>query len=249
MFEPAKHAFGHWMARYFQGLVDTTQPLKEYVTRPVEKAIAWAPGRMIDAAEDMLAAFIRADQRHESNQRPYQPPKLPAIICALARDHTPAGHDFTRPISDPLDICITGDPLSRHFKIRTHTAALRFQVVFFAHDEPSCRSLAAQFIMFCQSNRRYQAVYEFGPFGLEFPCQLESTDLSASSIPSEAKNLTILTVDLTIHCTAPLVQGPKLPPHDNTEPPFGYPVVQVINIDSGVHKRDPLATYTIGQYP
>ena len=61
MLQPVKIALGQFMGRYFSTIVPSTKPLEGFVTRPLAKAIAWAPARMIDAAEEMLSLWLRSD--------------------------------------------------------------------------------------------------------------------------------------------------------------------------------------------
>jgi len=72
MLQPVKIAFGEYLGRYFASLAATTQPLKSYVTRPLLKAISWAPARMVDAADDMLALCMRTDL----DDAPTTPPRF-----------------------------------------------------------------------------------------------------------------------------------------------------------------------------
>ncbi|NCC41620.1 MAG: hypothetical protein EOM21_19815, partial [Gammaproteobacteria bacterium] len=76
MYQPVKSAFGQSLGRFFASVVPTTPYLDEYVKRPLSRAILWAPARMVDLAEEMLAAW----QRDESRGTPTSPYTMPIIL-------------------------------------------------------------------------------------------------------------------------------------------------------------------------
>lgn len=236
MLQPVKIALGQFLGRYFTSIVPTTKPLEGYVARPLAKAIAWAPARMIDAAEEMLSLWLRSDLENA----PTTPPELPAIIVAVAKDYTPTGRDYTRQVADRQMVMIPGDEKERLFGLRAVAGDVRTQLVVFATDEPSAHSLAAQFLLFLDEapNRRFEAVYRFADLETAWPVQIETPDAPAMSIPSEAKNLTILAIDLTLRAEIPLFDAPKDgQPNDGkgtpgTSDPAGYPLVQIVSVES-----------------
>lgn len=237
MLQPIKAAFGRFMGRYHAALVPTTKPLESYVTRELGKAIAWAPARMIDAAEDMLSLWMRSD----IHDAPTQPPDMPAIVVAMAKDYTPTGRDFTRQVADREMVTIPTDPKGRMFGLRTAAGDIRAQIVIFATDEPTARSLASQFLLFLDAtpNRRFLARYRFAGQNMDWPVQVETPDAPAMNIQTEAKNLTVLAIDITLRAEMPLFDAPKHGEANdgkgtpgNVEDPAGYPVVQEIGVVS-----------------
>jgi len=236
MLQPVKIAFGEFLGRYFASLVATTKPLQSYVTRPLSKAIAWAPSRMVDAADDMLALYMRTDM----DGAPTTPPDLPVIIAAMAKDYTPTGRDYTRQISDRQMVILPDDPKERLFGLRAVAGDVRVQLAVFATDEPSAHALAAQFLLFVDEtpSRRFEAEYHFAGIKTAWPVQIESPENPAMSIQTDAKNLTILAIDLTLHASIPLFDAPKVgEPNDGkgnpgTDDPTGYPLVQTIDAQS-----------------
>lgn len=237
MLQPLKEAFGRFMGRYYATLVPTTKPLQEFVARGVAKSIAWAPARMTDAAEDMLSLWMRSDI-HNS---PTRPPDMPAILVAMAKDYTPTGRDYTRQVADREMVVIPTDPKGRIFGLRAVAGDIRAQVVIFATDEPTAHSLAAQFGLFLDAtpSRRFTARYAFAGQQMDWPVQVDLPDSPAMSIPTEAKNLTVLAIDITLRAEVPLFDAPKDgevndgkgTPGDAADP-AGYPAVQGINITS-----------------
>jgi len=65
--------------------------------------------------------------------------------------------------------------------------------------------------------------------------QVENPEVMGISAPTEAKNITILAVDVTLHCQAPLFHFPKEgEPNDGKgtdffADPSGYPVVKRVD--------------------
>lgn len=239
MIEPIKEALGRFMVRYYDSLVPTTKPLDAFVRRGAAKSIAWAPGRMVDSAEEMLRLWLRSDVKAAGTT---QPPDLPVIMVAVAKDYIPSGREYTRQIADANDVVIEQDPKERVFALRTAAGDIRTQVVFFATDEPSARSLAAQFLLFLDAtpNRRFESFYPFAGQVTDWPIQIEAPDVPAQSIESEAKNLTILAVDLTLKATIPFFSAPRAgEPNDGkgepgTDDPAGFPRVARVTIKSAI---------------
>ena len=125
-------------------------------------------------------------------------------------------------------------------------------------DEPSARSLAAQFILHLDTTegRRFKAPFVFAGQTLDWPVVIETPDVQAIAVPSEAKNLTMLAIDLTLRASVPLIDAPK--PGDandgqgvpGTDDPAGYPLVRMI---SGIEFSDPgyadgsdIGTWSVG---
>ncbi len=239
MFEPVKLGFSGFMARFYAGVVPTTEPLQEFVARGLTRSCAWVPGRMVDAAEEMLSLYARDDL----SPGPTKPPPLPVIFVGMAKDYAPIGRDFTRPVADRVEVMVPGDDKDRLFGIRTVTGEIRTQVVVVAHDEPSARSLASQFLLFLEGteNRRFAATYRFAGKDHKWPVQIESTDVPAINVQTDNKNLTLLALDLTLKATLPLMDAPGAgDPNDDkgtvddATDPSGYPVV--VSID-GFHNE------------
>lgn len=234
MFEPVKVGFSQFLTGYYNNVVPTTKPLIEYITRGVGKSINWAPSRMVDSAIDVLDSW----QRNDTDSSPTQPAKLPVIIVAMAKDYTPTGRDFTRQITENFRGILDGDTKERYFGIKTIAGDIRTQLFFIAADEPTAKSLAAQFCLFLDhpGNRRFDSNFTFAGIDNFYPTQIEAPDMPVSNIQNDTKNITILAVDLTLKCTIPLFDAPKVgEPNDGkgvpgTNDPAGYPLVTHLNL-------------------
>ncbi|MNO45298.1 hypothetical protein D3C76_355620 [compost metagenome] len=233
MFEPVKVGLGEFLQGFYGQVAPTTRSLQEFVGRGFPYCFAWAPARMVDLAGDMLAAW----QRNDTGQAPTRPPKLPAVLVAVAKDYTPTGRDFTTQIADPVDVMIPGDDKARYFQMKLVAGDVRAQVAIAASDEPTAKSLAAQFLLYLDSpsRRAFSARYPFAGIDHEFPVQIEAPDNPAMNIETGSKNVTMLAIDLTLKCSVPLFLAPgEGEPNDGkgvpgTADPAGFPLVEEIN--------------------
>lgn len=232
MFEPVKAGIGEFLQGFYREVAPTTKALQEFRRRGFAQCVALAPARMVDQVAAMLSAW----QRNDSAQAPTRPPKLPALVVAVAKDYTPISRDFSTQIADPVDIMIPGDDKARYFQTKLVVGELRAQLAIMASDEPTAKSLAAQFLLYLDSpsNRSFSARYPFAGFEHEFPVQIEAPDNPAMSIETEAKNLTLLAIDLTLKVSVPLFLAPaEGEPNDGkgvpgTDDPAGFPLVESV---------------------
>lgn len=235
MFEPVKVGFSEYMIRFFNTIVPTTQPMQEYTAREVGKAIVWCPTRMIDQATDMLAAW----QRNDTDNTVTAPYKLPVMIIAFGNDYMNTGRDYTRQLGESNKVVLPNDTKERIFGLRTIASDLTCQVAIFAGDEPTAKSLAAQFVGFLDTigNHSFNAKFTFAGLEQLWPVQIESPEAPASAIDSESKNVKIMAIRLNLKASVPLFDHPKdNEPNDgkgtdgNPNDPHGYPATGSIDI-------------------
>ncbi|MFJ2989897.1 hypothetical protein ACIPF8_18675 [Collimonas sp. NPDC087041] len=202
-----KEAFGRYMGRYYASLTPTTRAMKSFAERGISKSIVWAPDRMIDQVQDMLAAWRKNDNDGGPGSSAY----LPVMIVATGKDYSPVLGDFSRQVPEPEWVTLPGDPQNRIFQLRQMQGERRAQIVICAAEDETARSMAAQFTLFIAAvaNRRFDATYRFAGTDHHWPVMLEATDVPAMNIDSGQKNLTILAIDLTLKETIPLFSGPK----------------------------------------
>lgn len=205
--DPIKAAFGAYLAGFHAQLMGDTRGVREFAARDFSKSVVLAPGRMIDAAEDLLATWRKNDTSQGAQPTPY----LPIIIVAMAKDYVATGPEYGRTGAEPVDVTIPGDPKRRVFKMQAVTADIRTQLLIAAADEPTARSIALQFHAYTNQigNRRFAATYRLAGFDEKWPVVFEQPDVMAPSMATDQKNLTILVCDLTMRPTVPLLRAPR----------------------------------------
>lgn len=235
--DPIKAAFGRYLEAFHAMLIADTPAMAEYAARPFSKSAVWAPGRMVDQVEDMLASWRKNDTSQAARATPF----LPIMIAAMSKDFMPAQPDYTRQAADPVDVMIPGDPKARVFKMRAVISEVRVQIAVAAADEPTAKSIAMQLQLYASAMERRRFYSSFPLAGLDtpWPVSVEMPEVSAINMPNEQKNLTILTVDFNLRATVPLLSHPKPGDADGdgqgegtAQDPDGYLVVQQADIYS-----------------
>jgi hypothetical protein len=222
--DPLKIALGCWLVRWYGYMVPTTTSMAEFLKRGVDTSILYAPDRMVDEAESMLAAWFRND----TEQKASSSARLPVVLVAVAKDYTPIDRGVTRQVSDQYVRLSEND--NRVFKVRTLAADFRAQICIFSHDAASSRSIAAQLSGFMNEYRGFESAHTFAGIETRWPVVIESPEGYASNIQTEAKNLSILAVDLTLKATIPLYSKPgDGHPNDGSDVDPGYPVVTSVD--------------------
>lgn len=203
--EQFKEGLGVWLGRWFAQVAPTTKAMQEYIARPAAHAMAFVPGRMIDAAEDMLTLW----GRNQQGAGPTQPPKLPVVLVAVANDVMPTSAARNKEISAPVHVVIPGDDKERVFQLRTMTSDYRVQLVFVAHDGATATSLVKQFVSWIShpSHRTVDVTWKYAGLPSIWPAQLESPEVAGSNIQTGQKNIVMLAVDLTFCATEPLYRA------------------------------------------
>lgn len=238
--EPIKSAFGRYLQGFHTMLIADTPAMAEYAARPFSKSAVWAPGRMIDQVEDMLASWRKNDTSREARATPY----LPIIIAACSKDYMPATPDWTRQSADPVDVMIPGDAQERVFKMRVAFSEVRVQVAVFAPEEATARSIAMQLQLYASAieRRRIYAEYPLAGVATKWPFIWKEPDVNAIAMPQEVKSLTVLTVDFNGVASVPLLMAPRTGDTDSDQKgagtyadPHGYLVVDQVDIVT----RDP----------
>jgi hypothetical protein len=251
--QPIKEAFARYMGRYYDQLVADTKALAEFKGRGLAKSIVWAPDRMVDQVTEMITAWRRNDTSSGEQPTPF----VPVMIAAMAKDYTPAPVDFTIPLADPIDVMLPSDTKKRAFKMRTVAAQVRTQVAIVASEESTARSLAMQLHLFARAaaNRRMHASYPLAGLDEWWPVVLEMPDLSGVAPPDEAKNLTILTVDIVMMATVPLLMAPTGAASNDgkgdgtDDDPNGYLVVTTVYGGAGQPGGPVERTWTVHESP
>ncbi|WP_227461615.1 hypothetical protein [Cupriavidus pauculus] len=230
---PLEEALGAYMGRYYTELVADTPAMEEYIARGLRKSIVWVPGRMIDSVQDMLNEY----RKNANEDGPGLSSKLPVVFVCLSKDFQPALPDFGVAAAAPLSFRSPADEHGRIYKVRASINEYRAQLAFIAPEGGSAGSLALQFHLYANANRRFHHGHHFAGQTHNFPAVLENIDIGAVSVPTDQKNLTILVADMTVRATIPMFQAPKPgEPNDGKPAPSGYPVVVNISADDLVAK-------------
>lgn len=227
--DPIKVGFGRYLQRWHAELIGDTPAMREYVARDFSKAAVWAPGRMIDQVEEMLNSWRKNDTSQEAQPTPY----LPMVMAAMSKDYLPAPAEYTMPVGEPLNVTIPSDTLNRVFRMRVVTAEIRTQIAIAAPEEPTARSLALQLHAFMGrlKNRRFYSPIELAGFTEPWPVVVARNDPQAINTATEAKNLTLLAIDVQLYATIPLLTVAKnAEPNDGkgdgtADDPHGFMVV------------------------
>jgi hypothetical protein len=225
-------ALGGYLERWHKHLVPTTPALTEYAARAFATSVAWAPGRMVDAASEMLAAWRRNDNIGKTTGA-----LMPVALVALAKDYAPVPGDHSRQIANEMYVTIPSDPKERIFKMRKIEGLRRGQILIGASEEETARNLMQQLILHINAveNRYFYATYRFAGIDQPWGITVETTDIPAEvAADTEEKNLTMLVIDVHFIESIPLFKAPtQSEPNDGQgdgtpDNPSGYPKLNVI---------------------
>ena len=227
-FDQIRAAWGVYMNRWFNGLYANTKAVDAYRQKPFSQAVMWAPSRMIDAAQDMLAAY-----RKNMNGPEGANAMFPIVLMAVDENFMGTGADWG------------GDHIARRL-LQIHEGGSwygyqhsmmdqRLQVVIIGSEGASTKSLAAQLATFIKrpSNRNLKAFYTFGEYNIPAPITLETNRIDWMDVKTELKNIKILAADIMLKCTMPALDAPaEGEPNDGSvRNPPGYPLVQDVQHD------------------
>lgn len=255
--DPIKAAFGRWLHGYYRSLFASSPSMQEFVAREAASGFAhcavWAPDRMIDQVTEMMETWRKNDTSGTAKPTPH----LPILIAAMSKEFMPAPAEYARALADPFDVVLPGDPLERMFKMQAVPCDVRVQVAIAAAEVETAKSLAGQMHLWANrtENRRMAVDYSLAGINDQWPVVLELPDLQAIPVPPEegVKNLTILTVDIQMRATVPMLLHPVgADPNDGKGAgtaidPHGYPVVLRADGKNGPSSQYiPVTTWTKG---
>lgn len=222
-----KEAFGWYMVGWFNQLYTDTPDAKEFRARRPAQAMQWAPSRMLDKVESMLAQY-----RKNENGPPGATTKLPVVLLATDDDFLGTGADWGGHHTgfERMQILEGGS----WYDYRQDMHDRRIQVVIIANDGDTAKSLAAQLSAYMQEphHRYMDAKYSFGQYVVPAPMQLETKRIDWMRIETDQKNMKILAGDISLKCVVPIFRAPAdgEPNDGSTNVPPGFPqVVKVHN--------------------
>jgi hypothetical protein len=222
-----KEAFGWYLLDWFNKLYTDTAALQEFRSRRPAQVMQWAPSRMLDKVESMLAQY-----RKNENGPPGATTKLPVILLATDDDFLGTGADWGGHHTGFERVQIHEGGSWYDYRQDMHDR--RIQVVIIASDGDTAKSLAAQLSAYMQEphHRYMDAKYTFGQYDIPAPMQLETKRIDWMRVDTEQKNMKILAADVALKCVVPILRAPaEGEPNDGTANiPPGFPVVNKMHI-------------------
>lgn len=221
-----KEAFGWYLLDWFNNLYTDTAALKEFRSRRPNRAMQWAPSRMLDEAEKMLAQYRKND-----NGPPGSTTKLPVVLLATDDDFLGTGADWGGHHTGFKMVQIyEGGSWYEH---RQDMHDRRIQVVIIASEADTAMSIAAQLGAYMQEphHRYITAKYTFGQYEIPAAMQLETKRIDWMSVKTDVKNMKILAADVALKCVVPILRGPaEGQPNDGTSNnPPGFPLTTKVH--------------------
>lgn len=217
---PVRAALGSWLqdfrANHFQ---PDTAANAEWAQRSPAPAIAWAPARMVDAAEDMLSTY----RRNQNDGKAPTSGFLPVMLVAVASDYTETPGEDGRPITDRIPFSFPDDPQKQSFALRLMRVDLRAQIVVAAPDSLSAQSMIGQLFLHILERGTLRANYSFAGFTAAYPTRIVPTDRMAIPTPL-GEQVCVLAVDLNLRASIPLFYG-----EGTEQAPTGFPVTEAIS--------------------
>lgn len=241
MFEPVKQGLYEYIGRFYAGLVPTTKPMHEYVSRGYGLSVSLAPARMIDEAMDMLDRHRRDDRYSQTKAK-----DMPIILVAISKDYSPTDRAYARQVADRASVILPNDPKCRLFGARTVAGDFRVQLAICTMDEPTAKSIASQFNLFLEgtANSKFETQYAFAGFDTQLDTVVATRKTEFLEVKNETKNATILVGDITVRATAPIFDFP-LEGNPNNDgkgtnfdsDPSGYKLLEEINYEHCIYLR------------
>lgn len=204
--EAFQKSWGNVLKDFREWLLPDTTDLAHWKTRPIKEAIAACPSRMVDDAEIMLSEWRKNQNSNVTGMTSF----LPVMLTAF--DSVPTSPDVSsiRGVPDWMPVILPQDPLKRMVRMRTIPIAVRAQIAIFTDNPHSALMFASQFCacLTSETKRVMTLTLDVGD-GITDDCELVILDnsLYPSKVSSEAKNLTIFTVDVTLNGVIPQVVG------------------------------------------
>lgn len=236
MFQPVKTAWGEYLQRWYAQIKPTTKGMSEFAGRGFAQSVAWSPCRLVDQAEEIISLWNRANVVGNTAT---QPPKLPAMVCAMDKSYMPTSRDYTQEVTVPEWITLPQDTKERAFKIMTAAEDLRLQTVIMSQDEPTARAIATQLRQWITApNHRFiPATYVFAGFHNIFPVHIQTPEIQVMDAKGATHNLSVLFIDLTLRAHVPTFLHPADGDPDadgkgtdgDPNDPHGYLTVEVVN--------------------
>ena len=171
--------------------------------RPFTQAIAGAKGSLVDDAEGLLAEWRKNENADVSTG---MTAFIPVMITAIAPIQTPP--DTSQIVGIPY--WNTGAVGDTKMQFRTIKSAIRAQTVYFSTNPHDAKSISDQFCAYFDDDvkRRFPVEFLIGDLEkVEFKFTVLDNSLFPDNIVTDAKNLHIVSIDVTMVGVIPHVVG------------------------------------------
>jgi len=196
--EAFQKSWGNVLKDFREWLLPDTADLIHWKTRPLKEAIAACPSRMVDDAEVMLSEWRKNQNSNDTGMTSF----LPVMLTAFDSVPSPPDASSIRGVPDWMPVILPQDPQKRMVRMRTIPIAVRAQIAIFTDNPHSALMFASQFCAYLTSEtKRVMTLTVNVGDGITDDCEFVVLDnsLYPSKVSSEAKNLTIFTVDVTLN--------------------------------------------------
>lgn len=229
---PVRAALGRWMVAFRADYQPDTAAAAEWKARSAPTAMAFPPGRMVDAVDAMLDSWRSNDNSGRAGTSAF----LPMVFVAVARDYTEAPGEAGRPQLDRIPFVFPDDAKERVFEVRQISADIRAQVVVVASEIVTAGSIMGQLCLWEKRRRSFRSTFLWSGFESEWPIQVVQADRMAVDSP-QGEHMAVLTLDLTLRAAMPLFYSPTGSEANDgqgtvgseSDPP-GFPVVGQIDV-------------------
>jgi hypothetical protein len=175
--------------------------------RPFRQAVAACKAQLIDDAEGMLTEWRKSES---ANVTGGTTAFIPVMLTSVAAIEAPPELDQVRGIPYWIETTLPNDPQGRIVQMRTVPKAVRAQIAYFCTNPHDAASIADQFCAYMtdENKRRILVTYDLGD-GVTDQWQMVvfENNLFPDLVSSEAKNMHIITVTVTMLGLVPQVVG------------------------------------------
>ncbi|MCG2572029.1 hypothetical protein LVY74_00450 [Acinetobacter sp. ME22] len=211
-----QNAWVHMLLDFRAWMMPETQQIAEWKMRETVKAIRSCRAQLMDDSEGMVAAY-RKNMNDGSTVGTSS--FFPVLLTATAVVDMPP--DASQLMGVPYFVeGVLNDTL---VKIRVVPQAVRAQVAFYATNPHDARSVCSQLCTYLSDDwrRRIDVAFKLGSdIAEKFKFIVFDNTLSPNPVPSEATNISIFTVDVTLVGYVPHVLG--LGAHGQDYVDYGY---------------------------
>lgn len=163
--------------------------------RPFKEAIAGCRASMVDDAEAMLASWRKNENTDvEDGGTAF----IPVMLTATAVATQPP--EISQIIGRPYwtDVLINTDGEDKIVQMRTIPKAIRAQVVYISTNPHDAQSISDQFCAYMTDDAKRKFPVFYNGFAEPFEMTVLDNSLFPDIVPTEAKNLSMVSIDVTM---------------------------------------------------